>query len=173
MLAVSAGVAVLRGGRNRRDRSDDRDRTVLVIVRCAALRVLPTALLFLPRADLLPTRILCIANGSIAANDAHRTRAADAPAATQSFPGEPCAAAGLGCILFLPCQQRLLPLCCELHRRMAVRPNHTPTTLGAAINHAATSRKRLSGQRTTQNPVNFFIPKAWNDVTNGYARLGC
>jgi len=45
MLAISAGLAVLRGRRDCRDRRDDRDRAVLAVGWVTTLRVLPTALL--------------------------------------------------------------------------------------------------------------------------------
>ena len=132
MLAISAGVAVLCGGRNCRDRSDDRDRTVLGIIRYATLRVLRTALL--PGAQLLRASLLCASYGCVTSSCARGTRATHAPVSDDSFPSESCAASGVGCILFLPGEQGLLPLCCQLRRCVAVHPNHSPTTVGAAIN---------------------------------------
>jgi len=143
VLAISAGVAILRGGRNCRDRRDDRDRTVLGIIRYPTLRVLRAALL--PSADLSRTTVLCAASSFGTSNCAGGTRATYASASDESFPSEPCAAYGVGCILFLPGQQGLLPLCCQLRRCVAVRPNHSPSTVVTALNLLAAARALLTG----------------------------
>src|SRR5215469_3421283 len=135
MLAVSAGMAVLRGGRSCRHRCDDRDRAVLGLIRDTAIRVLRAALL--RGADLLRTSVFRAACGSVSAPGARGTCAPHASAADDSFLSKPSVASIVGCVLFLPGQQGLLPLCCQLRGCMAVRPHHARITVGAALNPPA------------------------------------
>jgi hypothetical protein len=138
MLAISAGLAVLRGGCNCRHRRDDRDRTVLGLIRGATLRVLSAAQL--PHAELLCPSVLRAADGYLTANHARGTSVTYARASGDSFTSEPCVASLVGCVLFLPGQQRLLSLCHHLRRCLALRPDDATTTVGAAINPPAAVR---------------------------------